>query len=56
VDATIATLQQKLGNNAFDRLDTFVIQREGGKRTLDHGPIRKGRMETAKFTPISAPK
>ncbi len=54
VDATIATLQQELGNDAFDRLDTFVIQREGGKRTIDQGPIHKGRMETAKVTPIPA--
>ena len=51
VDETMARLRQHLGDDAFNKLDTFVYQREGGERIVDQGPIKRGPIETAKATP-----
>jgi len=47
VGETVVRLRRELGDDAFNRLDTFVIQRESGRRSVDRGPIRKGPVETA---------
>ena len=47
VEATMLRLRHQLGKDAFSRLDAFVRQREGGRRSLDRGPIHKGPIETA---------
>ena len=56
VDETMARLREQLGDDAFNKLDTFVYQREGGERIVNDGPIRKGPIETARATPIPAQK
>ncbi|HEY1499948.1 MAG TPA: hypothetical protein VGF88_10240 [Acidobacteriaceae bacterium] len=50
VDETMTLLLQKLGDDGFNRLDTFVYRREGGERMVDRSPIRRGRTETAEVT------
>jgi len=52
VEATIASLRQQLGDDAFSKLDAFVYAREGGKKLVDQGPIRKGQIETAQASPF----
>jgi hypothetical protein len=47
VDETMTTLLQKLGDDAFNRLDAFAYRREGGERVIDRGPMRRGPTETA---------
>jgi hypothetical protein len=56
VDETMERLRQGLGDEAFNKLDVFVYQREGGARIVDEGPIRKGPIETARATPLSTQK
>jgi hypothetical protein len=51
VDVTVAALREKLGPDAFSKLDAFVIQRESGKPAVEPEPIKKGPVETAKVTP-----
>lgn len=53
VAATIAMLRERLREDAFDKLDAFVFQRESGKPVAAPGPIKKGPMETARVTPLS---
>jgi hypothetical protein len=53
VDDTMARLQEKLGADAFGRLDAFVYQREGGERNVNRGPIRRGPIQTAKATLVA---
>jgi hypothetical protein len=52
VYGTIARLQEKLGDDAFGRLDAFVYQRESGERNVNRGPIKRGPIQTAKATPL----
>lgn len=51
VDETMNRLRQQLGDDAYNKLDAFVYQREGGQRVIDRGPIRRGPVETAQVTP-----
>jgi hypothetical protein len=53
VYGTMARLQEKLGDGAFGRLDSFVYQREGGERSVNRGPIKRGPIQTAKATPVA---
>jgi Arc/MetJ family transcription regulator len=52
VEETVQRLHHQLGNDAFSRLDAYVGQREGGKRSVERGPIRKGPVETAQSSTI----
>ena len=54
VEETMLRLRQQLGNDAFGKLDAFVSQREGGRRSVDQGPIRKGPIETAQAAGVPA--
>jgi hypothetical protein len=59
INDTMTKLEQKLGGDAFNRLDAFVYRREGGERVIDRSPMRRGRTETAAFIPerlVLAPK
>jgi hypothetical protein len=47
VEETMFRLRRQLGEDAFGKLDAFVSQHEGGRRSVDQGPIRKGPIETA---------
>ena len=51
MDDTIAKLRHALGEEGFSRLSSFVDQREGGERIVDHrGPIQRGPVQTAKVS------
>jgi hypothetical protein len=52
VEETVLKLRHQLGNDAFSKLDAYVSQREGGARSPDRGPIRKGPIETAQAAGI----
>ncbi|HEX4309178.1 MAG TPA: hypothetical protein VHZ25_04070 [Acidobacteriaceae bacterium] len=54
INDTMTKLEQKLGGDAFNRLDAFVYRREGGERVIDRSPMRRGRTETAALTIQSA--
>ncbi len=56
VEETMLRLRQQLGNDAFSRLDAFVSQREGGRKTVDRGPVRRGPIETAQAAATPAPQ
>jgi hypothetical protein len=51
VDQTMVRLRQELGDDAFNRLDTFVYHRESGERIINRGPIKRGQIQTANATP-----
>jgi hypothetical protein len=48
VEDALTKLRQQLGDEAFNKLDAFVYQREGGQRIINRGPIKRGPIETAK--------
>jgi len=51
VEEIMARLRQRLGDDAFNELDTFVYQREGGEHIINQGPIKRGPIETAQTVP-----
>jgi hypothetical protein len=56
VGDTVAKLRQVLGDDAFNKLASFVYNREGGQTIVNQGPIHRGPIQTAKASGIQAQK
>jgi hypothetical protein len=52
----VAKLRQALGDDAFNKLASFVYNREGGQTIVNQGPIHRGPIQTAKASGIQAQK
>jgi hypothetical protein len=55
VGDTIAKLRKNLGDQGFNRLASFVDQREGTQTVINRGRIRRGLIQTAKASQTGIP-
>jgi hypothetical protein len=55
VGDTIAKLRKNLGDQGFNRLASFVDQREGTQTVINRGRIRRGPIQTAKASQTGIP-